>query len=100
MKIFAKILLVSLIALISYEAFAVIQARSKTKAIFSSALKSENIEIKLNDLSKEKLDSLLSVEDPKFYEHSGFDFKTSGAGVTTITQATSSQSIQYNAGKL
>lgn len=87
MKIFAKILLVSLIALISYEAFAVIQARSKTKAIFSSALKSENIEIKLNDLSKEKLDSLLSVEDPKFYEHSGFDFKTSGAGVTTITQA-------------
>jgi len=87
MKIFSKILLFGLLALFAYEAFAVIDARSKTNEIFSSILKSDKIEIKLDDLSKEELNSLLSVEDPRFYEHSGFDFKTPGAGVTTITQA-------------
>ena len=30
---------------------------------------------------------MLTVQDPKFYEHSGYDFTTPGAGVTTITQA-------------
>ena len=47
MKLLTKLLLVALIAFFSYEAFAVIDARSKTKEIFSSILNSESIEIKL-----------------------------------------------------
>ena len=87
MKLFIKILLIALIVLSSYETFAVLKARSETKAIFSSALQPKNIKIKLQDLSKDQINALLAVEDPKFYEHNGFDFTTPGAGVTTITQA-------------
>ncbi|KPU27133.1 hypothetical protein TR13x_06760 [Caloranaerobacter sp. TR13] len=32
------------------------------------------------------MDILLKVEDPNFYNHKGIDFKTPGAGITTITQ--------------
>jgi len=87
MKFFVKLMLIGLIALLSYEAFAVIQARSKTQEIFSSILESDKIKIKLQDLSTKRKKSLLAVQDPKFYEHSGYDFTTPGAGVTTITQA-------------
>ena len=87
MKRFIKILLIALIVISSYETFAVLKARSETKAIFSSALQSKNIKVKLQDLSKDQIKALLAVEDPKFYEHNGFDFKTPGACVTTITQA-------------
>jgi monofunctional glycosyltransferase len=38
---------------------------------------------------KSRLAILLLVEDPGFYTHSGIDFSTSGAGVTTITQGLS-----------
>jgi membrane carboxypeptidase/penicillin-binding protein len=37
-------------------------------------------------LSAERLRVLLAVEDPRFYEHHGVDFRTPGAGWTTITQ--------------
>ena len=87
MKFLVKLALIGIIALLFYEAFAVIQARSKTQDIFSSILESDKIEIKLQDLSKKRIKSLLTVQDPKFYEHSGYDFTTLGAGVTTITQA-------------
>lgn len=39
------------------------------------------------DLSPRHLEILLKVEDPNFYSHRGVDFKTPGAGWTTITQA-------------
>lgn len=87
MKIVLKIALTALVALFVYEAFAVLAARSKTPEIFSAALKGGDVKIHLSDLSKERINALLSVQDPRFYEHSGFDFNTPGAGVTTITQA-------------
>lgn len=38
-------------------------------------------------LGADKLDLLLRVQDPGFYQHQGIDIKTSGAGLTTITQS-------------
>ena len=87
MQFFVKLFFFGLITLLSYEAFAVIEARSKTQDIFSSILESDKIEIELKNLSEKRIKSLLTVQDPNFYEHSGYDFTTPGAGVTTITQA-------------
>ncbi len=39
------------------------------------------------DLGAEHLAILLKVEDPRFTTHSGVDFSTPGAGLTTITQS-------------
>lgn len=44
------------------------------------------ITLHVEDLTPEQLKILLSVEDPKFYEHHGVDLRTHGAGMTTITQ--------------
>lgn len=40
-------------------------------------------------LGANHLTILLAVEDPNFFEHSGVDFSTPGAGMTTITQSVS-----------
>lgn len=39
------------------------------------------------DLTKRQLEILIKVHDPGFYNHSGIDLSTPGAGLTTITQA-------------
>ena len=44
-------------------------------------------EIDSHDLSKRQKEILLKVQDPGFYDHSGIDLWTPGAGLTTITQA-------------
>ena len=54
--------------------------------------KNSNLYFSTNDLLVEDLtlwqkDALLKVEDPNFYGHCGFDLKTPGAGITTISQA-------------
>lgn len=38
-------------------------------------------------LGQDQLELLLRVQDPAFYSHQGIDLKTSGAGLTTITQS-------------
>ncbi|MGB3072183.1 MAG: transglycosylase domain-containing protein [Ottowia sp.] len=42
-----------------------------------------------DSLGAEHLDVLLQVEDPGFFVHSGVDFSTPGAGMTTISQSLS-----------
>jgi len=42
--------------------------------------------IKPEMLPKGWLNDLLMIEDPQFYQHSGIDLTTDGAGLTTITQ--------------
>ncbi|KWT66302.1 Multimodular transpeptidase-transglycosylase [Hyphomicrobium sulfonivorans] len=42
-----------------------------------------------DQLSARQREILLAVEDPNFAEHSGVDFSTPGAGLTTITQSAS-----------
>jgi membrane carboxypeptidase/penicillin-binding protein len=51
----------------------------------------DNIKVTTKDLSQRQLDILLKVEDPDFYNHHGVDFKTPGAGWTTITQGLAKQ---------
>ncbi len=43
--------------------------------------------IRSSDLSRRQIEILLKVHDPGFYEHSGIDLLTPGAGLTTLTQA-------------
>ncbi len=40
-------------------------------------------------LSSERLAALIKVQDPSFFVHSGIDFSTHGAGLTTLTQSLS-----------
>jgi membrane carboxypeptidase/penicillin-binding protein len=47
----------------------------------------KKLEIFGHDLSKQQLEVLIKVQDPGFYDHSGIDLSTPGAGLTTITQA-------------
>ncbi|WP_235889191.1 transglycosylase domain-containing protein [Glacieibacterium frigidum] len=39
------------------------------------------------DLTPRKLDQLIRVEDPSFWQHNGIDVTSSGAGITTLTQS-------------
>lgn len=41
------------------------------------------------DLGAERLERLLRVQDPAFRTHGGVDFRTAGAGATTISQSVS-----------
>ena len=41
------------------------------------------------DLGEGRVDDLLLVEDPGFWNHSGVDLSTAGAGLTTLTQSLS-----------
>ncbi len=41
------------------------------------------------DLGDERLEDLLRVQDPAYFEHGGVDFTTAGAGATTVSQSVS-----------
>jgi len=43
--------------------------------------------LELSDFHGTRLDWLLKIQDPNFYQHHGVDMGTPGAGYTTITQA-------------
>ena len=85
-KQISLLLLAAFFALLGYETIAVINARTATPEIFSNALSPDKIEISLSQISNNRLQSLLQVEDPNFYQHNGIDLVTAGAGLTTITQ--------------
>jgi membrane peptidoglycan carboxypeptidase len=83
------LLALELIVLLSFIYFGavIIKARIDTPGILKKALNTNNITLKIKDLSPWQIDALLAVEDPNFYHHNGVDLKTPGAGLTTITQA-------------
>lgn len=81
------IVLIALMGLFAYETVVVFKAKSITKELFVSKLKPELNPIQLDDISPKRLQMFLKVQDPDFYNHNGVDFKTPGAGLTTITQA-------------
>lgn len=80
------LILSALAAVFGYYTVEVIKARADTLEIVDSYYKSGRIKITAEDLSQRQLDILLKIEDPDFYNHHGVDFKTPGAGWTTITQ--------------
>ncbi|WP_193174493.1 transglycosylase domain-containing protein [Oricola nitratireducens] len=42
-----------------------------------------------HDLGQDRLADLLKVQDPAFFDHRGVDFRSPGAGLTTISQSAS-----------
>jgi membrane peptidoglycan carboxypeptidase len=85
-KIISAGLISIILCIIAYYAIEIIIARNNTPGIIQKALTADRIKLQIEDLSKWQLDALLAVEDPNFYNHHGIDFKTPGAGITTITQ--------------
>lgn len=90
-KLFGKksaIILIFLVlaVIFTYYIVEVMIARLNTPKIVDSYYKSGQIKITAKELSQRQLDILLKIEDPDFYQHHGVDFKTPGAGWTTITQ--------------
>lgn len=95
MKKYKRIVLfivsMALTAVFGYYTIEVIKARVNTPIIVDSYYKSGKIKVTAKELSQRQLDILLEVEDPDFYHHHGVDFRTPGAGWTTITQGLAKQ---------
>jgi membrane peptidoglycan carboxypeptidase len=83
---FLAILILFMAAVIGYYTVEVIRARQATPSMVQAAMKSDGMLLDLSDLSPRQMEILLAVEDPNFYQHPGWDFRTPGAGMTTITQ--------------
>lgn len=75
-----------IILVVGYETVAVLKARQVTPEIFERILAEKNA-VKFSDVPARRVEQLLVVEDPAFYQHKGVDLSTPGAGLTTITQA-------------
>jgi membrane carboxypeptidase/penicillin-binding protein len=86
-RLFVIILGSVLGAVLVYYAAEIIIARIKAPRITTGILQSDGIRLQFSDLSTRRLEILLSVEDPDFFNHRGVDLKTPGAGLTTITQS-------------
>jgi len=76
---FALVLLLA-----GYEAVQLLRARAHTPAALAGVAARP---LRLADVPKARIDMLLAVEDPGYYQHHGIDLSTPGAGWTTITQA-------------
>lgn len=85
-KITFMVLAILILIVIIYFTATIIKARLDTSGIIGKALHAGNITLKVSELSQWQLGALLKVEDPNFYQHNGVDFRTPGAGLTTITQ--------------
>ena len=84
MRLFLKLIGLALAAFVIFEAYAVWRATQLTPSVLAEAAKGE---LRIADVPKRRIDMLLKVEDPAFYQHRGVDFSTPGASMTTITQA-------------
>jgi len=71
---------------VAHYSVVVYNARNYTRDVIMPQIESEPMPLEVTDLSERQLQILLAVEDPAFYEHGGVDFRTPGAGITTITQ--------------
>ena len=71
--------------LFAYEAYRLVVAERKT-AVLMQEYGEDRLAIRSASLPKARLDALLKIEDPSFYDHNGVDFSTPGQGLTTITQ--------------
>ena len=80
-------LLFCLLWFMGWEAWAVFDARQRTQQLFAPFGAEEQLDLTWNDLSHEKQNILIQVEDPAFFSHRGVDMRTPGAGGATITQA-------------
>jgi membrane carboxypeptidase/penicillin-binding protein len=73
-----------LAAFLAYEGIAVARAKMRTPETLKRV---EARPLALESVSKRRIETLLAVDDPGFFSHSGVDFSTPGQGMTTLTQA-------------
>ncbi|WP_426994616.1 transglycosylase domain-containing protein [Methylomonas sp. CM2] len=85
-RVVAVLLLLSGAVLTGYYANEIRVARSETPKILAVAWQTHGKRISLRDLPLQRLQWLLAIEDPAFFEHHGVDLYTPGAGMTTISQ--------------
>lgn len=71
------------VALVCYEAVAVIRAKGRTAAALATV---KARPLPLEEVGERRLAMALKVEDPGFFTHHGVDFSTPGQGQTTLTQ--------------
>ncbi len=79
-------MLLFLSLLILYGASVITKAYVDTPKVVAQATSSDSLHLRLDDVPNDYQHILLTVEDPQFYSHPGFDLSTPGAGWTTITQ--------------
>ncbi|WP_169303113.1 biosynthetic peptidoglycan transglycosylase [Thalassotalea mangrovi] len=87
LKILFVVLTLAILLFSAYESAMVLKAYQNTQTIKRHWLNDQVIKIRFQDVPTERINMLLSVEDPGFFEHNGVDFETPGAGYTTISQA-------------
>lgn len=61
-------------------------ARNDTPRLVAQAWQRYGRLITVQDLEPDRLQLLLAIEDPRFFDHHGVDLSTPGAGMTTISQ--------------
>lgn len=87
LRVLAVALILFCIPVVVYYAWEVGRARQFTEDTVLPAARAAHYPISVSDLTPHRLDILLKVEDPRFFQHRGVDLSTPGAGITTITQA-------------
>ncbi|WP_394174486.1 biosynthetic peptidoglycan transglycosylase [Thalassotalea litorea] len=90
MKILKTLFLCTLLFILllsAYQSAMVLNAYVKTQQLKQHWLSDNVITIEFQDVPAERINMLLTVEDPGFFEHNGVDLDTPGAGFTTISQA-------------
>lgn len=77
---------VALLALTIYTLGIMYSGSERTDQLAEQVAELETSGLAPTDLPVGWLDDLLTVEDPSFFEHSGIDLTSPGAGITTLTQ--------------
>lgn len=74
------------VVLLLYIAVTIGEGYIRAPRVVEAHVRERPLALTRSDLSQEQLRILLAVEDPRFFDHSGIDVRTPGAGMTTITQ--------------
>lgn len=86
MKTWLKYFIMALIVVIIDDKLLYFKCNPSTVSFAAALYSGKNDYIHLKNIPKKRIDALISVEDPNFYDHNGFDFTTNGVGATTITE--------------
>lgn len=81
------VLVIGLLGLAAYQYQRLSIAHAKTDAAFARYLDPDYDGLTWDDLTPAQQRIWLTVEDPAFFDHNGVDFRSPGAGLTTITQS-------------
>lgn len=84
-KITGAVFVAVLLCLSSYWIWRVVEARAVTPSLIAGIL--ADADPSLLNLPRTRIDSLIALEDPTFWENDGIDLRTPGQGLTTLTQA-------------